>query len=191
MESDEELLVRVRRHHEAALNELVVRYYARLGEFSFSLVRQRDLAEEAVLNVFLNVWRRRETIVINGVVRSYLFAAVGNQSLNLRKRHLRHDTLGLEEVPASQMIDTKRTESDLLYNELQAEVNALLMSLPPRRQLIFRMKRIEGFRYAEIAAALGLSERTVQNHMVEAVKQLAEGLARLRRTLHRDSLHHS
>ena len=56
--ADEELLVRVRNHNERALCELLARYYRRLVEFAFTLLRRRDLADEAVMNVFLNLWRR-------------------------------------------------------------------------------------------------------------------------------------
>lgn len=185
-ESDEDLLVRVRNHDENALRELLARYYARLCEFAFTLLRRRDLAEEAVSNVFLNLWRRRETLQVNGVLRSYLFAAAGNQSLNLRKQQLRNATVWLDDVPHSQLIDGARPEGDLLYKELQGEIDALIMCLPPQRQLIFRMNRIEGLRYAEIAEALGVSEHTVQNHMVQAVRQLAPQLPPLRDSLERD-----
>jgi RNA polymerase sigma-70 factor (family 1) len=188
MESDEDLLGRVRGHNERALRELVARYYTRLGDFSFSLLGRRDLAEEAVLNVFLNVWRRRETLAIKGVVRSYLFAAVSNQSLNLRKRHRRHDAVTLDEAIVLQIADAKRAESDLLFSELEAEVEALIMLLPSQRQLIFRMHRLDGLRYAQIATKLGLSERTVQNHMIQAMKQLAEELPKLRSKLRRERM---
>lgn len=185
-ESDEELLERIRCHNESALRELFVRYYARLAEFAFSLVRRRDLAEEAVMNVFLNLWRRRESLVLSGILRSYLFAAAGNQSLNLRKRQLRHAAVGLDDVHPSQLVGASRTEGDLLYRELHAEIDAMITRLPPQRQLIFRMNRLQGLRYAEIAEALGVSERTVQNHMVQAVRQLSSELPQLRGTLQRN-----
>ena len=48
------------------------------------------------------------------------------------------------------------------------------------------MNRLEGLAYSEIAEALGVSERTVQNHMVQALKQLAPQLPLLRATLKRE-----
>ncbi len=184
-ESDEALLQRIRRDDEDALQELLRRYYARLGEFAFSLLRRWDLAEEAVSNVFLSVWRRRETLDVKTNVRSYLFAAVSNQSFNLRKSQLPPVTVWLDDVPPHELADDRRTDTDLLYRELQAGIDTLLSQMPPQRQLIFRMNRLEGLRYWEIAGVLGLSEHTVQNHMVQAVKQLAQELPKLRETLER------
>lgn len=174
--ADEELLVRIRSHDEDALRELLVKYYVRLGEFAFSLLRQRHLADEAVMNVFLNLWRRREKLVITGVVRSYLFAAVGNQSLKLRTKERRHAADSLDETTLGKLTGGTRAEDNLLYQELRAEVDRVILSLPPRRQLIFRMNRIDGLGYTEIAKTLGVSKHTVQNHMILAVRQLATQL---------------
>jgi RNA polymerase sigma-70 factor (family 1) len=178
--SDETCIERIRAGDESALQELLRRHRTRLIDFAHSLLRRHDLAEEAVSNVFLALWRRRETLAIKSNIRSYLFAAVGNQSLNLRKRDIQTLTVGLEHIPQRQLIDARSSDTDLLYRELQDEIGVLLANMPKQRQLVFRMNRFEGLRYLEIAEALGLSEHTVQNHMVQAVKQLALELPRLR-----------
>lgn len=185
--SDEELIGRIREHDEGALRELLKRYKSRLARFSCSLLGRRDLADEAVANVFLNIWRTREVLVIRSQVRAYLFAAVGNQSLRLRRDSLRRRTVQVDGALARQLVDGRSSDSDLLYQELNDAVEAVVSKLPPRRQLIFRMNRIEGLRYREIAAALGLSERTVQNQMVKAVAQLGPELPQLRRDLRRNT----
>jgi len=181
--SDEALMQRIREHDEDALQELMRRYYDRLGEFAHTLLRRRDLAEEAVSNVLISIWRRRESLVVKTSVRSYLFAAVGNQSLNLRKSQQPDDTVWLDDEMARSLADIRRTESDILYRELHRDIDNLIRLMPPQRQLIFRMNRLEGLRYWEIAEALAISESTVQNHMVQAVKQLAAELPKLRHSL--------
>jgi RNA polymerase sigma-70 factor (ECF subfamily) len=183
--SDEILLDRIRDDDEAALRELVLRYYARLGEFSFSIVKRRDVADEAVMNVFHNLWRRRGKLSVNGSLKSYLFSAVNNQAMTLRKQQKRLSTVHLDDVPQSQLIDGNRSDSDLLYRELRAAVEVLILNLPERRQAIFRMNRFEGLSYSEIAKEIGVTERTVQNHMISAFRQLAGRLPEIRRGMHR------
>jgi len=185
--SDEEILTCICQHDESALDILVRRYYDRLGKFSFSLLNSRDLADVAVSNVFLNIWRRRESLVIRSTVRGYLFAAVGNQSLSMRKEKRLHPTVGIDHVHTRQVLDARSSDSDILYRELHDEIDALVSRLPRQRQLIFRMNRFEGLRYREIAEALGVSERTVQNQMVHATKQLGLELPKIRGTLARNS----
>lgn len=170
---DSQLMARVRRHDEGALRELFRRYYIRLGEFPHSLLRRRDLAQEAVSNVFVNVWQRREKLEITTSVQSYLFTAVGNQARNIRKGESKYAAISLDQVPASELVDVPGVDSDVLYREYIKEINAALMRLPPQRELVFRLSRLEGLRYREIARTLGLSPHTVQNHMIHAKRQLA------------------
>lgn len=178
-ESDETLLALIRRDSEAALRELLSRYFTRLANFAYSIVRRRDLAQEAALNVFLNIWKRRATFAPRGPLRNYLFAAVGNQSFTLRRTHAKNPAAGLDEVPDALLVDPRNPNRTMMLEEFRSEIEALVSTLPRRRQLIFRMNRFEGLGYAEIAEALGLSQHTVQNHMIQAMKQLAPHLAAL------------
>lgn len=182
---DRELLQRISQDDEGALALLLDRYYSSLGSFAQSLLRRRDLADEAVSNVFLSVWRRRKTLSVRTKVRAYLFAAVGNQSFNLRRSEFPKGMVLLDDALTHELADEKRVDADLLYQELQQHINLLLEKMPPQRQIIFRLHRIEGRRYSEIAETLGLAESTVQNHMIQAIKQLAPELPQIQRTLQR------
>ncbi len=179
-ESDEEIIARVRQDDESALRRLLRKYQRPLGDFSHSLLRSRDLADEAVSNVFLNIWRRRAALRIKTTVRSYLFAAASNQSINLWNEKKRRATVGLTDVLARKLVDPRATDTDLLYRELHDEVEALLALLPPQRQLVFRLNRLDGLSYREIARKLKLSQSTVQNHMTQATRQLVRERPRLR-----------
>lgn len=183
--SDEDLLRRISQNDEGALQELLRRYYTKLGAFAYSLLRRRDLAEEAVSNVFLSLWRRRESLTIRSKVRTYLYAAVGNQSFSLRRSELPPGIICFDEALVGELADESQADTALLYQELQQEINQLIEQMPPQRQAIFRLNRIDGLRYAEIAESLGLAESTVQNHMVHAMKHLALELPKLRATLAR------
>jgi len=183
--TDEALLEHLRESDEGALRELVLRYYARLGEFAFTIVKRRDVADEAVMNVFHNLWCRRAKLALTGSLKSYLFSAVNNQAVTLRLQQNRQATVHLDDVPQNQLIDTTRSDGDLLYRELRAAVEVLILTLPERRQAIFRLNRLEGMAYAEIAQALGVTERTVQNHMISAFRQLASKLPEIRQGMGR------
>lgn len=168
--SDEELLTLLRQNEQKALEELFRRYYYPLCEFAFHFVRSFDLTEEVVSDVFIKIWRSRHQTEITRL-KSYLYAATRNQALNLLRKEGRErdslDDLGEELLPLSRYPD-----QELLYKEFETRIDALINTLPPRRKLIFRLNRIEGFTYKEIAEMLSISVHTVQNQMVEAVKQL-------------------
>ncbi|MCF7688776.1 MAG: sigma-70 family RNA polymerase sigma factor [Cephaloticoccus sp.] len=174
--NDEELVAHISQHDEKALQELLHRYQDRLCKYSLSLIGRRDLAEEAVANVFLNIWRRREELIIKSSVRRYLYSAVGNQAINLSKSQQATGTVQLDNVSPAELADVQSSDTRILYQEFREEIENLLMGLPEKRRLIFRMNRLEGLSYGTIAAKLGLSVFTIQNHMVQAKKQLADKL---------------
>jgi len=167
--TDEELLRRIKQDDSMALKVLFQRYYSTLCRFAFRFVNITHLAEEVVSDVFLNVWLRKKNIEIRTNLRTYLFTAVRNQSLN----YLKHNTFSFEDI---ETVDEKNVISELhphahmIYEELKDNVDALLKQLPEKRQIIFKMNRIDGLSYKEIAEILSISVNTVQNQMVAAVK---------------------
>ena len=67
------------------------------------------------------------------------------------------------------------------YSELKEEIDSLIRQLPKKREMIFRMNRIDGLSYKEIAEVLSISVNTVQNQMVSAVKFLTDQYPRLKK----------
>lgn len=178
--SDEDLIVALRNSDENALQILLERYHVTLSKYAFFILKQRDLAQESSTNVFINIWCRRQSLTIRTSLRSYLFSAVSNQALKLLSRQPKHESVSLEEVSPEELADSRKTDSDLLFKEFEAQIEEVLSQMPPQRQLIFRMSRIEGMRYKEIATRLNISEWTVQNHMVQANRQIATAFPEFR-----------
>lgn len=169
--TDDELIQRIIEADQAALEVLFERYYYALCDFAFQYVRSFDLTEEIVSDVFLNIWKRRERLNITSSFKAYIFRAVRNQSINyLKKENRDFDSLDLLENEAS---EEYQPDEELIFCELENRIEVLLNTLPPRRKLIFKLSRIEGFTYQEIADILSISIHTVQNQMVQAVKTLA------------------
>ncbi|AHF93387.1 RNA polymerase subunit sigma-24 [Opitutaceae bacterium TAV5] len=177
--TDETLMLRIRDHDEKALILLQQKYYRHLCKFAFHLLRRKDYAEEAASNVFINIWCRRQTLSVKTTLRNYLFSSVNNQSLKLLARQIDVDTVAIDDVPPHMLVDGHRTDGGLLFREFQEELDALLACMPPQRQLVFRMNRFEKMSYKQIASALNIAPRTVQNHMVEANRQIEVTIPRL------------
>src|SRR5690625_3281474 len=169
--TDDELIQRIKEADQAALEVLFERYYYALCDFAFQYVRSFDLTEEIVSDVFLNIWKRRERLNITSSFKAYIFRAVRNQSINyLKKENRDFDSLDLLENEAS---EEYQPDEEPIFCELENRIEVLLNTLPPRRKLIFKLSRIEGFTYQEIADILSISIHTGQNQMVQAVKTLA------------------
>lgn len=166
---------RLRAGDEAAFDALFRAWYAPLVQFAERFLREREAAEEVVQDVMLELWKRRETLVITGSPQGYLYQATRNRSLN-RLRHLRvenrDDEFDADTLPAQSTSDAKAAAG-----ELEVALQEAVDSLPPRCRQVFEMNRMQGLKYAEVAEALGVSVKAVEAHMARALRTLREHLA--------------
>jgi RNA polymerase sigma-70 factor, ECF subfamily len=171
--SDEELYQRVKSDDARALKTLFERYFSALCRFAVRFVKQPHLAEEVVSDVFLNIWIKKEKVEIKINLKTYLYTAVRNQSLNYVKKNKIH-VEDIETAVRENITSDLTADAFITTEELTGSVNELLQRLPEKRQIIFKMNRIDGLRYHEIAEVLSISIHTVQNQMVAAVKFLSD-----------------
>lgn len=178
-DSDETLLTQIKSGEKQAFEILFDRYFESLCDFSYQFLKSKDLSEEAVSDVFIKVWLNKTKLQIKSGVKAYLYRAVRNQSLNYIKKEgdLFEDLSELYQQPADNLLSADRS---ILYDELQKNVDSLIDEMPSQRKLIFRMNRLDGMKYQEIAEVLGISVYTVQNHMVEASKHLSSKYSQLK-----------
>lgn len=180
---DEAWLARLRAGDAAAFEEIFHAYSARLYRFVYGYVKSTAVAEELVQDVLLRLWEQREGRGTGPqTLRAYLYTAARSRALD----HLRHEgvvhrsedeAVGTGIVlamgqPAHQADDRLRDE------ELRAALDRALAELPERRRTAMTLYWQDGLRYAEIAEVMGVSVKTVENHLATALKTLRERLAR-------------
>lgn len=168
------LLERLRLGDEAAFDLIFRTWYAPLVQFAERMLREREGAEETVQDVMLELWRRRETLVIQGSPQAYLFQSTRNRALN-RLRHLKvenREEFDTDTLPAPSNADAGAAEQ-----EIEVALRDAIDSLPPRCRVVFEMNRVQGLKYAEVADALGISVKAVEAHMARALRTLRERLA--------------
>lgn len=171
--NDREWILRIKNNDSKALDLLFAKFYQSLCHFSFYILKNTALAEEAVSDVFLNIWLKRNKINIHNSVKAYLFTAVRNQSLNyLKKSKIHFDDI--DEVENENIQSCMSADYLIRYESVKNDVELILNKLPEKRRLIFRMNRFDGLSYKEIASILSISVNTVQNQMVKAVKFISE-----------------
>lgn len=159
-----------------AFAALFERYYDALCAFAEGYVATPDEAEEVVQETFVRLWTRRERLTITTSVKSYLYAATRNQALNhLRRvgteqRWLEREAQGGETPGLGAPLPGAAAE--LHASELAQAVNAAIPQLSERCRQVFLLHRRHGLTYAEIAEALGISHKTVENHLGRALQEL-------------------
>lgn len=173
--SDEDLLQKLKNGDEQALKMIFNKYYAPLYRFAREILKEKLAAEDAVQDVMLKVWEKRETMVITTAFKSYLYMAVKNHCLNQLKIAGRKNWLedGMED---DNRFSTNDVADILNAKTLENKIQLVIESLPPKCALIFKMSRFEGKSYKEMAQDLGLSVKTIENQMGKALQILREQL---------------
>lgn len=147
-------------------------YYSPLCLYAASITGRWEIAEEIVQELFYICWKERENLHLFCSLKSYLYKAARNRSLQYLEHRAvcsRHEETLQAAPPASSV---PSPEEELEYKELKKIVGRALEQLPPRRKQIFLMHRTQGMKYAEIAARLGLSVKTVEAEMTKALQRL-------------------
>jgi RNA polymerase sigma-70 factor (ECF subfamily) len=178
--SDDRALERIRAGDAGVFDALVRGLGPALCTFAARYVGPDD-AQELVQDVLVNVWMRREEIVVRDTVKTYLYRAVRNRALNVtRDQAARRGALARIEWAHAADRDSEpalaEPEAHLQSAQLAAAVRAAVDRLPPRWKLAFELVREHQLTYAEAAAVMGVTIKSVDMSLGRAVKALRESL---------------
>lgn len=159
------------------LENLFKEFQPMLVGFAYKYVKSSEDAKGIVQEVFVSVWKNRDHLALNSNLKSYLFTATKNKSLNfLDKRRIRTvsiDASVTEDRAEIQIDDGNNTASeDMELAELQSVIMGEVKKLPPKCQQVFLLSRQEQLSYKEIAAKLEVSTKTVENQIGIALKRI-------------------
>ena len=177
---DAALLAGIRAGEEASFELLFRSYYGRLHLYAEGYVRSPEVAEDLTVEVFARIWERRADWEVHGSIRAYLYAAVRNEALmHVRRRRMlarMHSDPAFDLRPPGMGAPGPAPDASLEAEELTLAVEAAIARLPERSREAFVLHRKHGLSYAEVAAAMGISPRTVEVHVSRALKALRVNL---------------
>ena len=147
--------------------------YGPLVNFAYSKTNDWELSKEIVQNTFVRFWNKREDINIRTSVKSYLYSMVRNGIID----HFRKEQkiVELEEVKSSSKIYVEQDEIALQDDfKFKYGLKRAIAGLKEKRRRIFELSKFEGLTYNEIANYLNISERTVEDNIAKAFKEIRE-----------------
>lgn len=164
---------------QQAFKELYLAYFARLYRFSFSILHSSEFAEEAVNDVFLNIWQKRGNLKNIENLTNYLFTSTKNTSINYLSKFRTDRNASLDDVLVHFESDALTPETEFFKKETRLAIEQAINQLPPKTKLVFQMAKVEGIKYKEIANILNISVNTIDNHIATALKKLGQQLKNL------------
>lgn len=158
-----------------AFDKLFSEYGKRLYHFAYGYLKSKEDAEGVVQEVFLRIWRNRKQLKPELSFKAYLFKIAYHHILELFEQTNRRQTYH-HEIVSEAIHFTDDTNERLNYQLLLEKVESLIQKLPPRQKEILLKRKKEGISVKDIAVELGISPKTVENHLTEALKNLKRGL---------------
>ncbi|MGJ1264572.1 RNA polymerase sigma-70 factor [Sphingobacterium spiritivorum] len=171
--TDQQLWVAVQTEDcQMAFSTLYDRFWSLIYTTTFSYLNDREKSEEITLDIFLNLWNRRQYLQIrsfSAYLRTCARYHVYKELKNLKENQIAFSQYQehLNEICVSNLVFEKMEQDDI-----KSSVDDVLKDLPPRCQEIFQLSRFEHLSNDEIAIKLGISKRSVENQITKALKHL-------------------
>ncbi|MES2688918.1 MAG: RNA polymerase sigma-70 factor [Bacteroidota bacterium] len=169
--TDIQLVENIRQGDLKSFEQVFNAYAENLVRYAETILKNTYEAEDIVQQLFVQLWDKRSTLVITTSLKSYLYRAAHNSSLNKIKQHGVRDSYAeyytyvgnAETGSAAQRVEAK---------EVNTAIETAIEELPEQCRKVFRLSRFEQMKYQQIADELGISVKTVENQMGKALKHM-------------------
>ncbi|MBL4704168.1 MAG: RNA polymerase sigma-70 factor [Flavobacteriales bacterium] len=174
MYNENEIWNQLKQKDRSAFELLFRTHYEPLVGFVFKYLGNQPEAEEVVQDVYFQLWKKLDEVEIETSIKSYLYQAARNKSLNI----IKHRIVQRKYEEHVQFHDSPFDSTNQIeVDELQERIQKAIDTLPEKCREVFLLSRFEEKKYKEIAEELGISIKTVENQMGKALKVLRGELA--------------
>ena len=161
-----------------AFEDIVLRKRERVVRTAYQITGDLEDAKDVAQGVFLRLWRVLQRFDLSKRFDTWLYRITVNAAIDfIRERGPKGTLQPLPDDAGERLRDPGQIPDEALdLRQLQAAFLRLAAQLAPRQRATFVLKEIEGLGTAEIAEALGVTESTVRNHLLQARRILRSGL---------------
>ncbi len=170
--SIDNLVKRIAKSDESAFKELFNRYYPRLLNYTFVIVKNHESAEDIVIEVLHSIWEKRMKLSHIDRFENFLYVCTKNKTLDYHRRNSKMLNASFGESHYEEFITHQNPEQRLLNKELMEVIDQAVLNLPEKTRLVYRLIKEDGLKYQEVADLLGVSVKTINNQLLSAMKSI-------------------
>ncbi|OBQ54778.1 hypothetical protein VQ01_10810 [Tamlana sp. s12] len=161
---------------EQALSLIYKKYWEVMYVAAYNLVKNKEISEDIVQDVFVNLWNKRDKLLVKTSLKSYLYTSTIYKVYDFFRKN--NKMIEVELVTNfNEKIQALTPETQLMHKELIQHVESVIDELPEKCKEVFRLSREEGLSNKAIAAQLNISLRTVEGHISKALRFLRMSLS--------------
>ena len=170
--SDEALVALAARSEQSALAELYDRYGRPAYGLALRVLRDESLAEDAVQDAFLTVWRTAARFVPEkGKASTWILTLVHRRAVDVVRREQRRRADSLEQAPEP---GAGGADEEAWLRLQRERVQAALRQLPDQQREALELAYYGGFTQSELAERLGQPIGTIKSRMFTGLTRLRE-----------------
>jgi RNA polymerase sigma-70 factor, ECF subfamily len=183
--SDAEVMLRVREGDDSGFSILIEKYRKQMVHFMFRMTRNQAVAEELAQEVFLRVYRSRQTYRAEAKFSTWLYRIATNLGVNHARdtkyertaQNVYLDQPDPETGTSPDVADSSiNVEQELVREERMSAIRKHVMALPERQRSAVLMHKYQDMDYKEIGEVLKLSESATKSLLFRAYQTLRENL---------------
>ncbi len=175
--SEARLLLELQGGNHQAFEEIYKRYADKLIAIALKKTSDEDEAMDMVQELFLSLWKNRNTIQLNGSLAAYLIVSINYMVFRWYKKRKLHP-VSLDQVTTTKEGCEDSVSQKISYSELSTLITYEVNNMPEKMRRVYLCSREQGMNGQQIATELGISHQTVRN-------QISSALARLKKSVHR------
>jgi RNA polymerase sigma-70 factor (ECF subfamily) len=169
---------RLIRDDKTALDELYNYYYPKLYVFSKRFLKVEDDINDILQDVFVKLWENRRKIKSVETFNAWIFTITKNTIISYFREKIKLTEFE-SRVREMATAEGYLTETSTEYEDIKEKVGQLIEQLPEKRKHVFKLSREQGLSNKEIAAEMGISVKTVEDHIMHATRFLKDNLKAL------------
>ena len=159
---------------QVAYKELFLLLHNRLKQFSYSILKSGEEAEELVSDLFIRIWQKREQLTSIESPLLYFYTTAKNLAFTRLNKQKRQVSISAEDWLVQMNSVYFDPEQLMMTEEMMRQIKKAINDLPPRCRLIFKLIKEDGLKYREVAELLHLSVKTVEAQMAIALRRLGK-----------------
>ncbi|MEO6731955.1 MAG: RNA polymerase sigma-70 factor [Ferruginibacter sp.] len=172
-DNEKQLLSSLSSGNEEALTFIYRKFWDRLFLSAYNVLKDKEACEDIVQEIFIQLWQKKEQLVIRTSLEAYLVSATRYQVFHLIRKGSKRMELfeNLEERFSADSADAL-----LCVKETQKTIDVAVDNLPEKCKNIYKLSRENHLSYKQIAEQLQISTKTVENQLTIALKRLRNAL---------------